>query len=105
MTSKHLCAEIGALQKEIQVGLEDLQSTIAQTNLKAQKSTGQQKLKVEQYIEILEQDAETQKRLIANTKDIVINMHAEFESECMKKIERLANAVQDPSSWDVEIPE
>ena len=88
------------LQKDIQEGLEDLQSTIAQINLKAQKSTGQQKLKHEQYIESLEEEAETQMRLIANTKDILDSMHAEFESECKKKIERLANAVQDPSSWD-----
>ena len=30
-------------------------------------------------------------------------MHAEFESECKKKIERLANAVKDPSSWDMPV--
>jgi hypothetical protein len=31
-------------------------------------------------------------------------MHAEFESECKKKIERLTNAVKDPSSWDMPEP-
>ena len=31
-------------------------------------------------------------------------MHAEFESECKKKIERLANAVKDPSSLDEQMP-
>ena len=31
-------------------------------------------------------------------------MHAEFESECKKKIEQLTNAVKDPSSWDASLP-
>ena len=39
-----------------------------------------------------------------NTKDILVNMHAEFEAECKKKIERLANAVKDPSSWHESMP-
>ena len=31
-------------------------------------------------------------------------MHAEFESECKKKIEQLTNAVKDPSSWVDSLP-
>ena len=36
LTSAHLCAEIGALQKDIQQGLEDLRSSFAYAELAAQ---------------------------------------------------------------------
>ena len=38
-----------------------------------------------------------------DSKDILVNMHAEFEAECKKKIERLRNAVNDPASWNAEV--
>jgi hypothetical protein len=104
VTSKRLCAEVERLQKDIQQGLEDLQASLAHNRLTAEKSTGKSKLRAEQYIEGLEEDVETQKRLIVNTNDILVNMHSEFEAECKKKIEQQANALNDPSSWHESMP-
>ena len=89
---------------EMQQEMEELQSSIAQTKLTAQKSAGKSKRQAEKLIENLQEDVEIQKQLIENTKDILFNMHAEFESECKKKIEQLTNAVKDPSSWDASLP-
>ena len=59
LTSKHLCAEVEALQKDIQRGLEDLQSKIDQANQMAQSSIGKSKLRAEQLVEDLKEDVQT----------------------------------------------
>jgi hypothetical protein len=80
--------------------LEELKADKNQTEIMAQKQSGRFKANAERLIGDFKQEIINLEHVLVSSKDIFPRMHAEFETECKKKIERLANAVIDPSTWE-----
>ena len=75
-----------------------------QIEIMTQTKSAKARARAEFNISDLEEEMVGLERMIASLEDILPGLHAEFETRCNEKIAQVANAVKDPSSWDVSMP-
>jgi len=101
-TSKRLTNELNGHQLELIQNLVSLKAEMkSQAEIMAKTQNAKRKVALEIIIGELDEEIVSLERVIASLKDILPGIHAEFETRCNEKIAQVANAVKDPSSWDV----